>query len=144
MPYEGELASYRPIQRIVNNARVQKLLEGYRIRQRSDDESVQEQLIPAQIAPSNWLPQWVLAVDGSNMPVAVQNGFPGAEAGYVTVAAVLLNMARMREMDQSRPANPHEFQKLQSSECIDWLLPGCNVITDDEIDAKPSFRRSLF
>ncbi len=144
MPYEGEFASYRPIQRIVNNVRVQKLLEGYRIRQRSDDESLQEQLVQAQIAPSNWLPQWVLAVDGSNMPVEVENGFPGAEAGYITVAAVLLDMARMKEMDQSRPANPHEFQKLQNAESIDWLLPGCNVIADDETDAKPSFRRSLF
>jgi hypothetical protein len=144
MPYEGEFASYQPIQRIVNNARVQKLLEGYRIRQRSDDESLQEQLVPAQLAPSNWLPQWVLAVDGSNMPVEIENGFPGAEAGYVTVAAVLLNMARMREMDQTRPANPHEFQKLQDAQSIDWLLPGCNVIAEEETDAKPSFRRSLF
>ena len=137
MPYEGEFASYHPLQRLVESPAVQALLRRQRIRQRPSSARPRlRSVTPADVTPSRWIPDWVLAIDGSHQPVTVENGFPGAEVGYVTVAAVLLDMAKVRQLDIQRPADPREFRTTQHTESIDGALPGCNVVIDDHLSAK--------
>ena len=57
-------------------------------------------------AQVEWQPEWVLAVDGSHQEEPVRNGYPGAEIGYVTIAAVLMDIAKIKELDSQRPINP--------------------------------------
>lgn len=142
MPYPEEYAHYRPLQRLVQDERVRKLLPQYRVRQRSKEEK--EPLPIVAFEPSGWAPKWILAVDGSYAPVTVENGFPSAEAAYFTVASVLIDAAKVRVLDAERPANPKEFRTTEETSSIDWVLPGCNVIYEGEDSAKASFRRSLF
>ncbi len=145
MPYENERSSYEPLRRIAENPRVRELLASYRVRQRVSQQTVSLPLIDAATLPaSGWKPDWVLAIDGSYLPVAVQNGYPGAEAAYITVASVMLNAARLRELDQQRPVEPKVFRATQESEALDDLLPGRNVVYEDDGSAKVSFRRALF
>src|SRR2546423_13065810 len=113
MPYEGEFAHYRSVHRIVENERVKKLLGSYRIRDYSNEPGSREQINLVAVEPSDWVPSLVLATDGSFSPVPIKNGFPGAEAAYVTVASVLLDMAKMRELDRHRPVDPQAFQMLE-------------------------------
>jgi hypothetical protein len=144
MPYEGEFATYRPLKRIVESERVEKLLGSFRVRERTDDAGMQEKIKIADVKPSDWSPRWVLAVDGSNAQVPVRNGYPMAEAAYVTVAAVLLNVAKMNELDQHRPVDPKEFRKTQEMQAVDCALPGCNVISEGSRSAKESLRKTMF
>ena len=74
----------------------------------------------------------------------IENGFPGAELGYVTVASVLLDLAKQRELDQQRPANPREMRKTRAPSSLDKALPGTNVVVDDEDTAVASLRKVLF
>ena len=144
MPYEGEFAHYKPLRRLVESERVNKLLGSYRVRSSADRADALETLKPIQMPSSSWMPTWILGIDGSHAEVAIRNGFPGAEASYVTVASVLLNVAKIRELDQQRPVNPKEFRTTERAESIDCALPGCNVICEGEGSAEASLRKSIF
>jgi hypothetical protein len=144
MPYEGEFAQYKALRRIVDNERVRELLSRYEVQQRPTSESGSPALEPSVIPPSAWQPDWVVAIDGSDMPTAIRNGYPGAEVGYITLACVAIDVKRMRELDSARPVNPVEFRKIEQPNSIDGVLPGCNVIVGDAGCAKESLRRVLF
>jgi hypothetical protein len=143
MPYEGEYAQYKPLKRLVNSERVKALLKRAKIRDYKKTDTLP--LISASnIQPSLWQPDWVLAVDGSHHEEFVKNGFPGAEVSYITIASVMLDMAKVRSLDQYRPVNPVEFRKTEQSESIDSALPGCNVILDDDLSARTSLRKAIY
>lgn len=144
MPYEGEFANYRPLKRLVESERVNKLLGSFRVRERTDDAESQEKIEIADLKPSDWIPRWVVAIDGGNAEVPVRNGYPMAEASYITVASVLLDVAKMNELDRHRPVDPKEFRKTQETQAVDCALPGCNVISEGSHSAKESLRSKLF
>ncbi|NLN77107.1 MAG: DNA double-strand break repair nuclease NurA [Armatimonadetes bacterium] len=143
MPYEGEYARYGPIRRVAESSRVRELLGSYRIREQERDPS-QQSASTVQVQVSEWKPNLVFALDGSYLTVPIRNGYPGAEAAYVTVASVLLDMEKVRLLGQCRPFDPIELRKTESTGSTDWALPGCNVVFQNEISAVASLRRSLY
>ena len=144
MPFEGEFAHYRPLQRLSDSEQVQALLRRARIKPRQTDATPPVTVSLADLVPSRWAPHWVLAVDGSLLEHDINNGYPSASVGYVTVASVLLDIAKMVQLDAHRPIDPRSFRTLEQAESIDCALPGSNVVIDDELDANASFRRALF
>lgn len=143
MPYEGEFAHYRPLQRIGESERVKALLRRARVRTKQNRGESPPTVGLSDVRPSDWVPDWVLAVDGSHAEVKIENGFPGAEVSYVTVASVLLDVAKMTRLDAARPVDPREFRTTEQAESIDRALPGCNVVLDDEGSARDSLRRAM-
>jgi NurA domain len=144
VPYEGEFASSESLKRILKSEQVKKLQSRSKIYTRSSKEQIESTTVIADIKPSDYVPDFVLAIDGSLMPILVENGFPGAEMGYVTVASVLLNLEKMRELDKLRPANPREVRRTRDISSIDSALPGTNVVIDDEESSMTSLRKILF
>lgn len=143
MPYEGEFASYKSLSRLASSERVKELLGSYEVHNRAaSSDSVPLITLPA--THSDWLPNFVLAVDGSHHEQPVKNGFPGAEISYLTVSSVLLDMAKMRQLDSQRPADPVEFRTIEKASSIDCALPGCNVVCEGEDSASASLRRKVF
>ena len=142
MPYDGEFAGYRPLQRIVETERVQNLLRRSRVFQPNANAPV---FVP-QLAPASLhrLPNYVVAIDGSNAEVDVRNGYPGAKVGYCTVASVLLNLAEMTRLDRERPVDPQEFRRTEEASTVDAALPGSNVVTRTHTSARDSFREALY
>lgn len=142
MPFEGEFAGYKPLQRIAQSDRVQQLLRRARVfGQSSAAAAPAPQAAPA--APST-LPEFVVAIDGSYAEVDVKNGYPGAKVGYCTVASVLVKIREMDRLDEVRPVDPREFRKTEEAATVDAALPGCNVITRNHTSARDSFRESVF
>ncbi len=144
MPYENEFAQYKPLRRIVENERVKRLLGSYKIQDSPEESNTLEIIDVDELEHSGWLPDWILAVDGSHAEVDVQNGYPGAEASYITVASVLIDLAKTRELDKQRPVRPKDFRTIEQAESIDWALPGCNVIYEADTSAEESLRHSVF
>lgn len=143
MPFEGEFAGYKPLARIANSERVQDIVS--RCKKQVPDEGPSEaELLIADVKPSDWLPDLVLSVDGSYQPVPVENGYPGAELAYLTVASVILDVKKQRELDQNRPVAPLVARKTEGAGSIDCALPGCNVVVDDEATPEASFRHVFF
>lgn len=146
MGFEGEFASYEPLRRILDSAKVQALQERMRIRQTEDVDNNIDNLITRKcdLTQSNFQPDLVLAVDGSNLTAKAVNGYPGAEFGYITIASVLIDLKLVRELEKNEFISPKRFRDTEKASTIDSVFPGCNVILDNEKNAKASLRRALF
>lgn len=142
MPYDGEFAGYRSVKRIVDADRVKRLLNRAKVSHPHDAEAP----LAPKAAPATdlQLPAFVLAVDGSYSEVPVRSGYPGATVGYITVASVLLDLARMQVLDAHRPVNPRDFRQTEHADTIDAAMPGSNVVTVHHTSARASFREELF
>ena len=142
MPYEGEFAGYRALRRLADAERVKQLLSRARVHAPASNEPA---ALPAQapVAPDS-LPEFVVAIDGSPAEVDVVNGYPGAKVGYLSIASVLLDLAAVNALDESRPADPVEFRKTEQTATIDAALPGCNVVTRTHTSARVAFREEVF
>jgi hypothetical protein len=142
MPYEGEIASYKPLRRIVESERVQALLK--------KSKKMTPLQGPGALVPSSppalnaGLPDYAFAIDGSYAEVDTRNGYPGAKVGYVTVASVLLDLKRIDELDENRPVDPREFRRTEEASTLDAAMPGCNVVTRTHTSAIESFREALY
>lgn len=143
MPYEGEFAGYRPLARIANSERVQDIVSRCKKRVPEEGYSDVEPLL-SDVQPSGWLPDLVLAVDGSYHQLRVENGYPGAELAYLTVASVILDVKKQRDLDRKRPVDPLASRGTEEAGSIDCALPGCNVIVDEESTPTASFRHMFF
>ena len=143
MPYQGEFAGYKSLARIANSDRVQNIVSRCR-KQTQNRESHEVDLLIAKAQPSEWLPDLVLAIDGSYHQLPVENGYPGAELAYLTVASIILDVKKQRELDQNRPVSPLASRDTEKAGSIDCALPGCNVVVDDERTPSASFRRVFF
>jgi hypothetical protein len=143
MPYEGEFAGYKPLQRIAETERVRNLLKKSRVF--VPDSAGVPSLVPKSPPEvSTPLPIFAVAIDGSWAEVDVRNGYPGAKVGYCTVASVLLDLLKIDELDAARPVNPQEFRRTEEASTLDAAMPGCNVITRTNSSAIDSFREALF
>ena len=144
MPYEGEFAHYRSIRRLVESQRVKDLMQRARIQDYSSDETTLPMIKTSEIPVSEWEPKFVIAIDGSSQITSVETGYPGAEVGYITTAAVLMKIAKIRELDSHRPVNPKLYRETEDVGSIDTAFPGCNIVIDKEKSAKCALRKMLF
>jgi hypothetical protein len=144
MPHEGEFAKYRSIRRLVENDRVKGMLKRAIVNILDHPESSLSKININDLQESKWQPELVLAIDGSHQEIKVENGFPGAEISYVTVASVLMDLEKIREIDRFRPIDPKVFRTTENADSIDAAFPGCNVILDSRHSAVESLRLALF
>ena len=143
MPYEGEFAGYKPLQRIAETDRVKSLLKKSRVY--VPISAGAPDLVP-RVPPDapTALPIFAVAIDGSWAEVDVKNGYPGAKVGYCTVASVLLDLQKVEELDASRPVDPREFRKTEEASTLDAAMPGCNIVTRTHTSAIDSFGEALY
>lgn len=147
MPYEGEYAGYTPIKRIVENKRVKDLLQNYQVLSAPIVSGTftggLTEVTTDNLRRTDWTPEYVISVDGSLAETPIDNGYPGAEVGYLTVATVLLNLKKMKELDAKRPVDPAQFRETRNTTPVDDVLPGCNVVFSGETSPAASLRRAV-
>jgi hypothetical protein len=144
MPYEDEYAHYQPLKRVAASQKVQAMLQRVKPGVTGSDSASTEPQWRSDLSLGTWMPDLVLAIDGNPTEVPVNKGFPNQTIGYVTVASVLLDIAKMNRLDVRRPVDPKDFRTIEQAESIDAALPGTNIVLDNEINPNISFRRALF
>jgi len=147
MGFENEFASYEPLRRILDSPKVKALQERLRVRKEFDEKNegdFTEQLINKSDFPSDFIPDYIIAIDGSYQPAKAENGFPGAEFGYITISAVLIIEKEVRNFAKQEFIDPKKFRETEKASTIDTVIPGCNIIIEGEKSAKASMRRALF
>lgn len=146
MPFEGEFASYEPFRRLRESEKIQALEQRFRIRQPEEQaENIKSNLIKkSDLSETSMQPDLVLAIDGSFLTAKAENGFPGAEFGYVTVASILMDLKKINELEKTEFIAPKKFRETEKASTIESVFPGYNVILDNEKSAKSSLRRTLF
>jgi len=92
MSFEGEFASYEPLRRLLDSEKVKALQNRFRLRKKTEEsEDFDNDIIDKnELVESDYQPDLVLAIDGSMLAAKAENGFPGAEFGYITVSSVLI------------------------------------------------------
>lgn len=93
---------------------------------------------------SEFLPDYIIAIDGSYHQNKVANGFPGSEYGYITISTVLIDAKIVRNFAKQEFIDPKKFRETEKVSSIDTIIPGCNIIVDNEKSAKTSMRKILF
>ena len=146
MGFEGEFASYEPLRRLLDSEKVQALVKRFRLRQQDNKAESFESIITkkSDLVESPLQPDLVLAIDGSHIESAVENGFPCAEIGYITIASVLIDLKKINELEKVDFIDPKEYRDTEKATSIESTFPSCNIILDAEKSAKASFRRRLF
>ena len=147
MSFEGEFASYEPLRRIIESQRINKRLQELHVKEVSPSANSisQNYLVPkSSLTQIGQQPDLVLAIDGSYQAAPVKNGFPCAECGYVTVASVLLDLKKAKELEKDEFIDPKRFRETEKSSSFEAVFPGCNIIVGNEPDAKSSLRKVLF
>jgi hypothetical protein len=146
MPFENEFASYRPLWRVLSNPTVKNFID--RLYKRSYDRDTEERRLKKLNADvlirSDWIPKNIIAIDGGVQSVPVENGYPGAEIGYVTVASVLIKLDRIKELETELIIDPKEFRETEDPSSIDTVIPGQNVLLDEHTSPRESMRKALF
>lgn len=146
MSFEGEFASYEPLRRLLDSEKVKSLQNRLKIRKQEEEtEDFDGSIInKSDLTESTLQPDLVLAIDGSNLAAKAENGFPGAEFGYITIASVLIDLKLIGELEKKEFVEPKKFRETEKASTIESVFPGCNVILDTEKNAKSSLRRALF
>lgn len=145
MPFENERAGYAALRRITQSESVRRLQERFKVVKPGEATTTLGQPgigVEGDIESNQ--PELILAIDGSNLAVEVETGYPGAEIGYITVAAVLILLEKLRSIAMSEIIDPVEHRRTQKRSSIDTALPGRGVIIDQEMSPQASMRRTLF
>jgi hypothetical protein len=147
MGFEGEFASYEPLRRILDSKKIKDLQSRMRLQSTEPfSDAIKTSLIHKNdlLENSGIQPDLVLAIDGSHLEGHPEKGFPGAEYGYVTIAAVLIDLKLISQLEKNDIIDPKLFRKTETPATQESCFPGCNIILDNDKDAKSSLRKSLF
>lgn len=146
MGFEGEFASYEPLRRILSGRKVKSLQDSLIVNDNTnpDINLLTKHTFTKSQLPSNYSPNYIIAIDGGYHAAKIQNGFPGAEIGYIAISASLILNDEAELISKKTFINPKDFRKTEKASTLDTVIPGCNVIIKGEVDTKSSMRRMLF
>jgi hypothetical protein len=147
MPFEGELASYEPLRRILSSEKIKALQERLIVKYTlPDQEVIKKNIITLKELPQGVInkPDYVLAIDGSHLEGHPEKGYPGAEFGIVTIASVLIDLNKVEQLEKNEFICPKDFRETEKASSQESLFAGCNIVLDNEKDAKSSLRRMIY
>lgn len=132
MPFRNEHASGDSLIRLENSASL-KAFKATILNQDGRRDPIE----PLVVERRSWVPTRVIAIDGSNLSVKVQNGFPGAEAGLVQISVVSIDLSQLAAVPQQEIPRPKLFHDMESAVTVDAVLPGANVVRAGENEDLP-------
>jgi hypothetical protein len=94
---------------------------------------------------SDYLPEFIIAVDGSIYESSVEEAIPSTKMGYIKIGSLLIELNKYRLLNKKGGfVNPFEVAKLQqNNSSISFTLPSSNVILDGYKSVRDSFRAQL-
>ena len=142
MPYVNEFARGESLWRLVESPSVQHFKGQIR-----EQAVSHEHHLPNQIEPSRGVNSIarVIAIDGSNITHRVENGYPGAEAALLNLAAVVIKLEALRDIPRDYIPSPREMREMEQCRTLSAVLPGRNIIRKDVADDSPKrfFRHTV-
>ena len=143
MPYEGEFASGDSLPDLLASKSVLDFQGAISVKDANEKhplpDTVESVRLPDHITR-------VIAIDGSVVSAPVRNGYPGAEAALLRIAAVVLDLEKIRNPDSGRIPRPSEIREMEQCDSLDAVLPGRNVTEKDHPNDSPRrfFRRTIY
>src|SRR5689334_3750038 len=99
--------SYEPLRRLLSNSKIQEIQTQIRVKNTTEAINWDEQTFKLnELDQSEWHPKLLIAIDGDYSKSIVENGYPGAEIGYITVSSVVILLDKVRELEKSEFIDP--------------------------------------
>jgi len=137
--------SYEPLRRLLSDGKIKELQTKVRVNNTSEEINWNEKTIKlSELESSEWQPKLLIAIDGDYHKEIIENGFPGAEIGYITVSTVVILLDKVRELEKDEFIDPKKFRETEQASSIDSLFVGCNTVLHGEETAKSSMRKILY
>ena len=137
--------SYEPLRRLVSNKKIEELISKIKVRYDKDQIDWNEKVYKvSDLGNSEWEPQMIIAIDGDYFKSKIENGFPGAEVGYITISSVLLLMDRINDLENEQFIDPRKYRETEQVSSMESLFYGCNVVLEGETSAKSSTRKAIY
>ncbi len=147
MSFEGEFAHYEPLRRLFSSKKVEQFLEDLQIR----DIATKANDVVSNVTKkqdlddtNNTKPDLILAIDGSFAEASVTKGFPNANYGCLTIASVLIDLAKIRSLEKEKFPNPRAIRETETASTFESVFPGCNVFTSETEAPKEFLRRKIY
>jgi hypothetical protein len=141
MPYEGEFAKHGILRDFENNPLITEMLEDCDVLE-SENMSLPKSI--QKLKRNSWMASQVFAIDGSHRPIKVRNGYPGASAGFLSVATVMIDMEKLAREVSELSINPVTFADVEKAYATTGALPSSNVVRKGFPDSRSSFRFSFY
>ena len=143
MPFENEIATGESLLALQKSAALKEFEGVIAVRQ---DDLPRDPPPIVDVARSDWLPQRVVAIDGSSITYKVRNGFPGAEASLVMLAVVFIDVSKLATIGADEIPSPKVFNEMDRAHTLDAVLPGANIVRRANDGDSPTryFRAEVF
>ena len=147
MSFEGEFAHYEPLRRLFSSEKVEKFLNQLQVRDIATNASnVVKTVTKKSDLPdtNNTQPDLILAIDGSVAESNVTKGFPNANYGCITVASVLIDLAKIKNIEAEKFPDPRDVNETETASTFESIFPGCNVFQSETEAPKEFLRRQIY
>lgn len=142
MPYRNEFARGDSLSRLAESRSVKEFQGAIRYR----EEPVSHEP-PGSLDPTRGVDRIkrVIAIDGSTVTHRVENGYPGAEAALLNLAAIVIKLEAIRDIARDYIPSPREMRDLEQCETLSAVFPGRNIVRKDRPEDSPKqfFRATL-
>ena len=142
MPYQNERATGDSLWRLEDNESVRKFKGDIRIRTSQEPHE-----FPTIVSPPRGLTtiRRIIAIDGSTVTKAVQNGFPKAEAALFNAAVIVIKTDELEKFAGDYVPSPSQLRDLEKVNTMSAVLPGANVVgkRPEEDTPKKFFRSTI-
>ena len=142
MPYRNEFARGDSLWRLAESPSVKEFKGAIRHRENQDTHDLPTRLEPQRDVGNI---KRVVAIDGSTVTHQVQNGYPGAEAALLNLAAIVIRLQAIRNIPRKYIPSPREMREIEECQTLSAVLPGRNVVRHNEPEDSPKrfFRATI-
>ena len=142
MPYAGEYATGESLRRLEDSPAVRNFLGTIRKTEGVGSHRPPDRL---EVPRGGGQITRLVVIDASTVTHTVENGYPGAEAALLHLAAVVLDLKKIRDYSRGYLPGPEEMRRLEQCETMSAVLPGRNVVRSnvDEDSALRFFRATI-
>ena len=75
-----------------------------------------------------WVPNQVIAIDGSSVTANLRIGFPIADASLLKVSLVSIDLHRLNVLEHNEIPSPALFRDMEEAWTFDAVMPGANIV----------------
>lgn len=147
MPYEGEFANKTSHVDILNNPDIKRMLgECAYLQPPSDDEAQQlaERFVDPPTSADDDLPSFVIAVDGSNFEVSIDEKLPSTKFGFIKVGVILISLQEYGDLKIGNFVDPFKVAALKNKNTsLSFFVPSANISWQGQPNVRDSFRALL-
>jgi hypothetical protein len=143
MPYEGELASKSAHSDFLKNPDIKSFLEQCEYLTPPSDAEAQALADKFVELPAftEKLPDYVVAIDGSNYESSIDDKLPSTKVGFIKLGAVLISLEKFGALRDGRFVDPFRVAALQDDNAaLTFSIPSANIRWGGKTNVRDSFR----